>query len=194
MFDIYLASQSPRRAELLTQIGVRFKQCSVDVDESVLQSESPKGYITRVTRLKLVAACAKLGSDKPVLVADTSVILGDVIMGKPTSFEQSAKMLKQLSNVWHEVYTMVAVGYENQIYQTLQISRVKFRPISSEEMQAYWDSGEPQDKAGSYGIQGLGSVFIERIEGSYTGIMGLPHFEAAKLLEKCGIKILGESA
>jgi septum formation protein len=190
VFDLYLASQSPRRAELLTQLSICYKQFSVDVDEGIHIGEKPDDYISRVTLEKLRAACHEVGDDIPVLVADTIVVADDIIMGKPTSFWESKQMLRLLSGRWHEVHTLIAVAFEDRIYQDKQVSEVKFRNISDVEIHRYWASGEPADKAGSYGIQGLGAIFVETIRGSYTAIMGLPHFETAKLLEQCGIEVL----
>jgi septum formation protein len=190
VFDLYLASQSPRRAELLSQLSIRYKQFSVDVNEEIHIGEKPDDYISRVTLEKLKAAFHKVGDNVPVLVADTIVVADDIIMGKPASLAKSKQMLRLLSGRWHKVYTMIAVAFEGHIYQDRQVSEVKFRDISDAEIHRYWASGEPEDKAGSYGVQGLGAIFVETFRGSYTGIMGLPHFETAKLLEKCGIEIL----
>ena len=192
MFDLYLASQSPRRAELLSQLFIRYKQFSVDVNEEIYDGELPDDYISRITLKKLKSAYHRVGDDIPVLVADTIVVADDIIMGKPTSLAQSKRMLRLLSGRWHEVHTMIAVAFEGHIHQDKQVSKVKFRDISDAEIHRYWASGEPEDKAGSYGIQGLGAIFVETICGSYTAIMGLPHFETARLLEQCGIEILGQ--
>jgi septum formation protein len=192
MFDIYLASQSPRRAELLSILNVRFKQFSVDIDETVWKSERPIDYINSVTNLKMVSTVKRVGDNKPVLVADTIVVIDGLIMGKPVSFEESKRMLSMLSGRVHQVITMISVSYKGNVYSSISKSDVKFRAIACHEIEAYWKTGEPQDKAGSYGIQGLGSIFIEKIEGSYTAIMGMPHFEVSDLLGKCGITILGK--
>jgi septum formation protein len=192
MFDIYLASRSPRRAELLSILNIRFKQFSVDIDETIQSSENPIDYINRVTNLKMVSAIECVGDEKPVLVADTIVVIDELIMGKPASYEDSRRMLSMLSGRAHQVITKILIAYKGSLYSSISKSKVQCKIITDNEIEAYWQTGEPQDKAGSYGIQGIGSTFIEKIEGSYTSIMGMPHFEVSRLLEQCGISILGQ--
>ena len=192
-FHIYLASASPRRAELLEQIGVRYCQIATDVDEKVLLNESAIDYVKRLAFDKAEAARAGLQvSDKhPVLGADTAVVVDGQILGKPLNKEDALDMWSKLSGRCHEVYTAVALlGRETQI--AWNISKVCFTELNLTEQEAYWSSGEPQDKAGGYAVQGLGAVFIERIEGSYSGVMGLPLFETQTLLLGEGIDMLGE--
>lgn len=190
MFDIYLASQSPRRAELLQILNVNFKQFSVDIDESIKHDENPNSYIDRIVDMKLEAAIKSVGDSKPVLVADTIVVFNDMIMCKPSSFEESKRMLNLLSGNTHKVITKLKVAFNGGVHQSTNNSFVTFRNISEKEIQSYWKTGEPIDKSGSYGIQGVGAIFIEKIIGSYTAIMGLPHFEVSQILDQCGVSIL----
>lgn len=181
---IVLASQSPRRAELLHQIGVAFRTHPTDIDESVLPGESPEGYVERMATAKARAA---LGDAlQPVLGADTAVVLERRIFGKPLDRDDAIDMLLTLSGRTHQVLTGVAVVADT-LHFRLSVSRVLLRTITRAEAVAYWASGEPADKAGGYAIQGLGAMFVEHIEGSYSGIMGLPLFETAQILERIGI-------
>lgn len=183
--DIYLASSSPRRRELLEQIGVRYQQLNVDVPEQPGEDEAPEVYVLRVALAKARAGRAALTrpSRQPVLGADTAVVVHGEIFGKPRDAEEAVAMLIQLAGERHQVMSGVAVvGDEGEEHTRLSVSSVQFRPISLDEARAYWDSGEPADKAGGYAIQGLGAMFIERLEGSYSGVMGLPLFETAELL------------
>lgn len=192
MFDLYLASKSPRRLELLQQIGVQAKVISVDCDESVLSGEAPVDYVTRVSKMKAKAGWALVrGSDDehPVLAADTAVIVDDQILGKPEDFVHAKTMWKGLSNRKHQVLSAVVVRMEDREVAVVQESIVSMREISEKEMQLYWDTGEPHDKAGGYAVQGLAACFIENISGSYSGVMGLPLFETAKILERFNIPI-----
>lgn len=188
---IYLASQSPRRRELLQQIGVDHQVVHVTVDESHFPGESAEAYVERIARRKAEAG-RQICPDHPVLGADTMVLLGNRLLGKPNSRAEGIETLLALSGQHHRVLTGVALVGAEDAY-LLSESRVKFRHISQQEAQAYWRSGEPADKAGCYGIQGLGAIFIERIEGSYSGIMGLPLYETAQLLQQAGIKVLADS-
>lgn len=186
--SIYLASQSPRRRELLTQIGVQHDVISVEVEESRSLSESALDYVSRLSYEKAKAGC-KLVADHPVLGADTVVVLGSDVLEKPCSEEEGVAMLLRLSGQTHQVFTSVSVVYEAQHETRTVTSLVKFRVITYHEAQQYWQTKEPQDKAGGYGIQGLGAVFVESIQGSYSGIVGLPLFETSQLLSLFGIKV-----
>ena len=182
---IYLASQSPRRAKLLTQIGVPFQSVPADIDETPSPGESPEDFVRRMS-IEKAAAIHRLHPDQVVLGSDTAVVLDGHILGKPADREQAMQMLLALSGRTHRVLTGVALVHRQTDY-ALSESLVQFRALSLEEARRYWDSGEPALSAGSYAIQGLGAVFIERIEGSYSGIMGLPLFETARLLQAAGI-------
>ena len=200
--QIYLASSSPRRRELLRQIGVDFSLLLLraksprgpDVDETVLTDELPSAYVTRITREKVLAGQkvmqARRLPNKPILAADTTVTIDGHILGKPTSQLEAEKMLKQLSGRTHQVLTAIALAHHEEIWQTTCISDVSFAVLSDESIEQYCATREPYDKAGGYGIQGLAAVFIEHISGSYSSIMGLPLYETAQLLNKAGIKIL----
>lgn len=186
--QIILASASPRRKELLDQIGVTYAVSPVDLDESPLPNETPRAYVQRLAAEKSAACVAQLDTDVPVLAADTAVVLGNQIMGKPKDRDDALSMLTQLSGRTHQVYTAISLrGLLH--HQAVSITEVSFRCLTAQEMLAYWHSGEPADKAGSYAIQGLGSVFVESICGSFSGVVGLPLFETADLLAKQGIDI-----
>ncbi|MCL6415215.1 Maf-like protein [Aestuariirhabdus sp. Z084] len=182
--SLYLGSNSPRRRELLAQIGVHCKQFSVDIDETPGSGESPRDYVLRMAREKALASRAALagGQRLPVLCADTTVVAGGAILGKPANREQGILMLQTLANNEHQVLTAVAIADQQCIETRLSSTRVWFGSISDEQASRYWDSGEPADKAGGYGIQGLGAIFVQRIEGSYSGVVGLPLAETAELL------------
>ncbi|HFD81659.1 MAG TPA: septum formation inhibitor Maf [Gammaproteobacteria bacterium] len=188
--QIVLASASPRRRELLRQIGVRFRQQVAEIDESRRRNEGLRDYVTRLA-LEKARAVARLGDAGalPVLGADTIVALGDRALGKPAGPEQAREMLSALSGRSHEVMTAVALAGSGEAL-ALSVSRVWFRPLTEQEIEDYWRSGEPRDKAGAYAIQGLGAVFVERLEGSYSGVMGLPLYETARLLQDSGIQLL----
>ncbi|TCT19860.1 septum formation protein [Thiobaca trueperi] len=187
--QIYLASSSPRRSELLTQIGVRFAVIAADTDESRLPDEAPEDYVRRVALDKARMARMRLPTEdaRPVLAADTAVVLDQCILGKPADPEDAARMLRLLAGRTHRVLTGVALVLPTHDWTAISASRVTFRPIREDEMQRYWRTGEPLDKAGGYGIQGYGAVFVANLEGSYSGVMGLPLFETAQLLERAGI-------
>lgn len=195
MAQIILASASPRRKELLDQIGVCYKVHAVDIDESPLQQEDPLEYVSRVAADKSAASLQALDSQLPILAADTSVVVDGHILGKPENKAHAEAMLTQLSGKMHHVYTAVSLRHsgslsENNHFQVLSKTEVCFRYITSNEIQAYWNTGEPQGKAGAYAIQGLASIFVESIQGSFSGVVGLPLFETAELLSKQGIKII----
>ena len=189
---LYLASLSPRRQELLRQIGVAFEILSVDVDETPAAGEGAADYAQRLALAKAEAGWSSLADRKrlPVLGADTVVVAGGTLMGKPRDREQAIGMLQSLSGSTHEVLTAAALVAEYRRVR-LNVSRVTFRTLSLSECEAYWETGEPADKAGAYAIQGLGAVFISRLEGSYSGVMGLPLFETAELLRESGLPGLG---
>jgi len=186
--QLYLASASPRRKTLLEQIGIRFQILSVDVSENLIPGELPRQYADRLALAK--AQAGWLSPDRqeniPVLGADSIVVINETILEKPKDKEDGVRMLRLLSGKYHEVITSIALVQDKHIASTSSISRVKFREISLQEAQAYWHSGEPADKAGAYGIQGKAAVFVEHIEGSYSGIMGLPLYETAALLQEFG--------
>ena len=185
--QIILASASPRRKELLDQIKVSYQVYPVDLDETPLPNEKPLAYVRRLAAEKSAACVAQLKTDKPVLAADTSVILGNVIMGKPQNQVEARAMLSQLSGRTHQVYSAISLrGREHS--QAVSITEVKFRQLTQQEILDYWYTGEPLDKAGSYAIQGLGGMFVESIVGSFSGVVGLPLFETAQLLSKQGIE------
>jgi len=199
---IYLASRSPRRRELLQQAGIRFEpllfregsRADADTDESVKPGEDPDAYVRRVTLMKANAAWSRVTmrrglQRKPVLVADTTVALGNEILGKPADRADAERILALLSGARHRVLTAVAVILESRVEMLVSESHVTFSQLTPERIAAYVASGEPFDKAGAYGVQGRAAAFIERIEGSYTGIMGLPLYETATLLTKFGIAV-----
>ncbi|PHS23246.1 MAG: septum formation inhibitor Maf [Methylophaga sp.] len=183
---IYLASKSPRRRELLTQIGVEFSVLSVEVDESRLPDERPVDYVQRVALAKAQLAWENLNrkDQLPVLGSDTSVVLGDVILGKPKNNDDARNMLQQLSGRPHSVMTAVAVVTGSQVLCELNTSEVSFVKLTDADIEWYLSTKEGVDKAGGYAVQGLAAIFIEQIKGSYSGIMGLPVRETALLLNK----------
>ncbi|MBO9688510.1 MAG: septum formation inhibitor Maf [Mitsuaria chitosanitabida] len=197
---VYLASQSPRRRQLLTQIGIRHELLlpGADEDAEALEAEhageSPDDYVRRVTEAKLVAALARRERrglpPAPVLCSDTTVALGGRILGKPEDAAHAAAMLADLSGQDHRVLTAVALGLPGgRVLAAVNVSHVRFAEIGAARLQAYVDSGEPMGKAGAYAIQSQAAAWIERIEGSYSGIMGLPLFETAELLRQAGFEV-----
>ena len=197
---LYLASQSPRRRQLLEHWGVRCELLLPDPHEDaeaievVRPNEAPATYVKRVTRLKLQHAVERLQRRGlpagPVLCADTTVALGRQILGKPESPEHAAATLRALSGREHQVLTAVALWHQGRIHQGLSRSKVRFAELSEAQIAHYVASGEPMGKAGAYGIQGLAGLLIESISGSYTGIMGLPAHETAQLLASAGIPLI----
>jgi septum formation protein len=193
---IYLASRSPRRRELLKQIGVPFQVLRLreqgprgpDVDENPLACEGPREYVTRVCLNKAEAGWQRLLQrglpHHPVLAADTTVCVDERILGKPADRADAVRMLELLSGREHRVLTAVALKFEGYAEMTVNENRVRFRCLSPEEIGAYVASGEPMDKAGAYAIQGQAAVFVPELHGSYSGVMGLPLYETAQLLEK----------
>lgn len=190
---IYLASASPRRSALLAQLGIAHSVMPVDLDERTRAGESPTHYVRRLASEKASALWDRLKPDErlPVLAADTSVALDDEIMGKPTDAEDGLRMLRALSGRTHQVFTGVALKHAQGAEIQINVSEVSFRELSDSEIKAYWDTGEPRDKAGGYAVQGIAAVFIERISGSFSGIMGLPLFETGQLLRSIGWQLTG---
>ncbi len=186
---LYLASKSPRRQQLLQQIGLQFEIVGVDIDEHWDNKEHPRIYVERVALEKAQAAKAKINTNQPfaILGADTSVVLDDVVLGKAENIEQATSMLRQLSGRMHYVYSAVAVVSNSEEKIKTSISRVYFKPLSQEEIESYCKTGEPIGKAGSYAIQGRAAEFVARLEGSYSGVMGLPLYETSELL-RCVMK------
>lgn len=185
---LYLASQSPRRRELLQQIGVLHQVVSADVVEIPRTQESPSDYVQRLAREKAEAGLASVKrlalAPKPVLGADTIVTINNEILEKPRDAEHAANMLRKLAGTTHQVMTAVAMIVEQTCRIKLSVTDVVFRPLSEQEIAAYWASGEPCDKAGGYAIQGLGAVFVQQIRGSYTGVVGLPIEQTVLLLDE----------
>lgn len=186
--QLILASASPRRKELLDQIKVTYAVNPIDLDETPRSNESPLDYVKRVAAEKSAACVAQVGTSIPVLAADTAVVLDNLIMGKPKNQQDAIAMLTQLSGRTHQVYSAISLrGHEH--WRAVSITDVTFRPLTEQEMLAYWHSGEPADKAGSYAIQGVGGIFVASIKGSFSGVVGLPLFETAELLAKQGIEL-----
>jgi septum formation protein len=183
---IVLASGSPRRRELLAQLGVQHEVLAVDVDETPLPGESPAALAQRLARAKALAGRARAGDARAVLGSDTVVAVGEKIFGKPADRGDAMAMLAALSGREHRVLTAVALavpGTGAAVREALSETAVRMRAITPAEAASYWDTGEPAGKAGAYAIQGLGAVFIEHIRGSYSGVMGLPLYETALLLQ-----------
>lgn len=204
---LYLASASPRRRELLAQLGLSPRCLPQDIDESVHAGEAPAVYVERLARAKALAARRDPGYAQPlpILAADTTVACGGVSLGKPRDAQEAQWMLERLQGTTHEVLTGIAVataealgsqeavgtpeilGAPEILESVVVVTRVRFRPISAAEIAAYWASGEPRDKAGAYAIQGLGAMFVSHIEGSYSNVVGLPLYETLQLLNRHGI-------
>lgn len=182
---IILASASPRRAELLDQIGVKYTVQVADINEDELPNETAEDLVQRLAVEKSQAISSE--ANLPVLGADTLGVIDGKLLVKPRDFNHAHEMLSSMSGKWHEILSAVAITYQGETNVTLNSNRVLFRQLTDDEIKDYWESGEPLDKAGAYAIQGLAASFIKRIEGSYSGIMGLPLFETAELL-----KVLGE--
>ena len=191
---IYLASQSPRRHELLRQIGVSFDVLDVSIDETPVEHEAPLAYVRRMAHDKAQAAWEHIMRHElpaaPVLAADTTVVLGDLILGKPFDADDACKMLRSLSGQRHVVMSAVAVAFADTLEIAVSQTAVTFKTLNAAEISRYAASGEPYDKAGAYAIQGRAAGFIARIDGSYSGVMGLPLFETVQLLEKFGVSML----
>lgn len=199
---IYLASQSPRRRELLKQIGVDFEvlllrtdpRRKVDVDETPHDSEPPEDYVLRISQAKAHAGLAALRFRNlplsPVLAADTTVVVDGSILGKPADREEAVAMLRRLSGRGHRVLSAVALAFDDRVEVRLSETAVTFVPLSEERIRRYVFTSEPHDKAGAYGIQGHAGAFVQRIEGSYSGVVGLPLAETVELLQLAGYPVL----
>ena len=183
---VCLASVSPRRRELLARIGVPHIVVGADIDETAQIGEAPRDYVLRMARQKALTVRER-GESLPVLAADTTVVLDDVIYGKPRDREDGLAMLGRLSGRTHAVLTAVALADARGVAVQLSVSTVRFRDLSLQECAEYWETGEPLDKAGGYAVQGAAAVFIESLSGSYSGVMGLPLFETAGLLRAAGV-------
>ncbi|HEV3286569.1 MAG TPA: nucleoside triphosphate pyrophosphatase, partial [Steroidobacteraceae bacterium] len=181
-----LASMSPRRRELLQQIGVRPLVTAPNIDEAVLPGEAAADYVVRMARTKALSI-EQHTVGLPVLAADTVVLIDELILGKPASAAEGVAMLERLAGRAHEVLTAVALAANDGLAFRLSASEVRFRALTRAECRAYWDTGEPHDKAGGYAVQGRGAVFIESLNGSYSGVMGLPLYETAELLRAAGV-------
>jgi septum formation protein len=200
--SVYLASKSPRRQELLRQLGVEFEELILreapgrrrDIVEAPRKDEPPLEYVKRVARTKASVGWHRMGRrelpPRPVLGADTEVVLDGTIVGKPADAEAAGAMLATLSGRTHDVITAVAVRWQTQLALAVSTSRVSFRAIPKDEIERYVATGEPLDKAGGYGIQGKAAAFVQHLEGSYSGVMGLPLFETAELLARLGFPVL----
>jgi septum formation protein len=188
---VYLASASARRSELLRQIGVRFEVRPAAILEHRVSDESPAAYVVRLSAAKAAAVAGRLAPEEsaPVLAADTAVVVDDRLLGKPENETIAEAMLEQLSGRTHVVLTAVTVCDTDRRDTLLSESEVRFRATTADERSAYCQTGEPLDKAGAYGIQGLAAVFVEHLSGSYSGVMGLPLFETAALLRRFGIAL-----
>ena len=184
---VILASQSPRRVALLKQMGIDCMVISADIDESVLANESPTTYVVRLAKQKALAALKKLDGQHaylPIIAADTTVALGNEIFGKPEDDVDAFNMLKKLSGTTHQVHTAVVLAFNGKLEKALNTTSVQMMRLTDAKIAAFIATGEHRDKAGSYGIQGLAGNWIKRIEGSYTGVMGLPVHETSMLLDK----------
>jgi septum formation protein len=188
-FDLILASASPRRVDILNQIGVRFIVAPADIDESRIGNESPTEFVCRLARQKSQTGYESQMGSQPVLGADTIVVCDEKIFGKPRDYADSKRMLSQLSGRAHKVVSAVAINNGGEAAVLMSETLVRFRTISDQECLNYWNTGEPDGKAGSYAIQGFGSIFVESIEGSYSGVVGLPIAETCSLLRRFDIPI-----
>jgi septum formation protein len=193
---VYLASGSPRRRELLQQIGVPFRLLSIELDESPWPGETPMAYVSRLAAAKADAGWhgGRGQVNAPVLAADTAVVLDGEIIGKPRDRDDAENMLFKLSGRTHEVMTAVALRSAAGNEIRLSQSSVTFRIVDAAEARAYWNTGEPRDKAGAYAIQGFAAIFIADLRGSYSGVMGLPLFETAALLSSAGLSFWQSAA
>lgn len=183
---LILASQSPRRKELLSQLGYKFKTLAANIDETVIEGELPAQYVLRLAKEKAQFIAQQQSEDCIVLGSDTSVVLNQRILGKPENIEQCCQQLMLLSNNTHQVLTAIAAVKNKQIVSALITTDVTFKSLTIDEIKRYWQTGEPQDKAGAYGIQGIGGQFVTQINGSYSAVVGLPLYETAKLLAELG--------
>jgi len=187
---IYLASRSPRRSILLNQIGIPFKVLNVDIDESKQADESAEQYVCRMAETKALEGKNMISVDAPIIAADTIITIDDKILGKPHDRSQCREILASLSGRQHQVLSAVALYSEGETRIKISNNTVSFRRLEASEIEAYCASDEPLDKAGAYAIQGRAAVFIDRLDGSYSSVMGLPLFETAELLKQVGIAVL----
>ena len=187
--QLYLASRSPRRQELLRQLGLRFEVLPAEVLEQPQPAQSPADYAVSMALAKARTGSTLAREPLPVLGADTDVVLDGEILGKPLNREHGLSLLARLSGRTHEVYSAVAMVLRDRTQTALSVTRVNFAVISPAMASAYWDTGEPVGKAGAYAIQGLGARFVKTIEGSYSGVMGLPLYETCELLKAFGVEI-----
>lgn len=185
-----LASTSPRRRELLEQVGIGYALIRAEVDETPLPGEAPAAYVERLARAKAEAGLAAAGGQGLVLGADTTVVADGLILGKPRDRAEGLALLERLSGREHAVLSAVALATAGRTEARVQVSRVHFRATTAAEREAYWATGEPADKAGGYAVQGRAAVFIERLDGSYSGVMGLPLYETCELLRAFGVEVL----
>jgi len=188
--SIHLASSSPRRHEILTAMGLSFTAAGVDIDETRYEGEPVADMVVRLAIAKAAAARENVAQSLPILGADTAVSIDDQVLGKPGSQDEAVRMLASLSGRTHTVLTAVALDYGGVVRTTTSLTEVRFREISPDEAQSYWQSGEPLDKAGAYAVQGIAGIFVEELSGSYSGVVGLPVFETAALLADAGLEIL----
>ncbi|HEZ3492534.1 septum formation inhibitor Maf [Neisseria meningitidis] len=194
MNTLYLGSNSPRRMEILTQLGYQVVKLPANIDETVRQNEDPARYVQRMAeeknRTALTLFCETNGTmpDFPLITADTCVVSDGIILGKPHSQAEAIEFLNRLSGKQHTVLTAVCIHYRGNAENRVQTNRVVFKPLSSEEISAYVQSGEPMDKAGAYAVQGIGGIFIQSIGGSFSGIMGLPVYETVSMLQDLGYR------
>lgn len=186
--NCYLASKSPRRQDLLRQIGVEFGVIAVDVPEVQASGETPDVYVQRLAQRKALAGLEG-NADRPVIGADTIGVLAGKVLEKPNSRDDAIEMLLSLSGQTHQVMTAVTVAFQDRLETCLNATTVSFRAISSAEAKCYWQTGEGKDKSGAYAIQGFAAVFVSHIEGSYSSVMGLPLFETAQLLESFSVPV-----
>jgi septum formation protein len=187
---LILASGSPRRRELLDQIGVRYRVTCADIDERQYAGEAARDYVQRMAMDKAAAVLSREGPGRPILAADTIVVLDGVVLGKPCDAGHAAEILRRLSGRTHEVMSaVVLLAPGAAVRRTLNVSRVTFAPLDDDWISAYCASGEPLDKAGAYAIQGLAAQRIERLEGSFSGVMGLPLYETSELLRAAGLLV-----
>ena len=191
--DLILASASPRRRELLAQLGIGCKVVPAGILEQHLQGETPEAYVQRIAAEKSLAVQALEDGRLPVLAADTEVVLDGRIFGKPRDQAHASEMLGRLSGRDHTVFSAVSLRHGANHWTALSVSNVRFRTITTDEIDAYWLTGEPCDKSGAYAIQGLGAVFVERLMGSFSGVMGLPLHETAELLSRVDLAPLGRT-
>jgi len=189
--NLVLASASPRRRQLLASLGLECEVAPTDIDETPRPGEDPANYARRLAMEKAAAAAARHPSGRLLLAADTVVALGEEILGKPADEHDAARMLRRLSGRSHEVHTAVAARRGDTAAMRLGTTEVMFRSLLDTEIAAYVNSGEPLDKAGAYGIQGMAAIFVTRLSGSYSGVVGLPLCETAELLREFGVEILG---